>query len=69
MYSIICYNNNNKKEILNMNNYLSKELNIVKNDKTIETYLLVYNNNIYGIFSFRPTIVSTSINVLICEHP
>ena len=52
MYSIICYNNN-KKEILNMNNYLSKELNIVKNDKTIETYLLVYNNNIHGIFSFR----------------
>ena len=27
------------KGILNMNNYLSKELNIVKNDKTIETYL------------------------------
>ena len=67
MYSIICYNNN-KKEILNMNNYLSKELNIVKNDKTIETYLLVYNNNIYGIFSFRQnTNIIDIILIKICN--
>jgi hypothetical protein len=52
MYDIICYEEN-KSEVSTMYNYFSKELNEIKNDKNIHSYLLTYNYKIYGIFSFK----------------
>ena len=52
MYDIICYEEN-KSEVLTMYNYFSKELNEIKNDKNIHSYLLTHNYKIYGIFSFK----------------
>lgn len=63
MYSIICYNDN-KKLISEMYNYLSNDLNMIKKDKTIQSYLLVYNNKIFGIFSFKTTTNSITIVLL-----
>lgn len=52
MYDIICYEEN-KSEVSIMYNYFSKDLNEIKNDKNIHSYLLTYNYKIYGIFSFK----------------
>ena len=52
MYDIICYEEN-KSQVSTMYNYFSKELNEIKNDKNIHSYLLIHNYKIYGIFSFK----------------
>ena len=63
MYNIICYNDN-KKLVSQMHNYLSNDLNMIKEDITIQSYLLIYDYKIFGIFSFKNTKNSITIVLL-----
>tara|TARA_Y100000389_G_scaffold191446_1_gene217648 strand:+ start:821 stop:1246 length:426 start_codon:yes stop_codon:yes gene_type:complete len=63
MYNIICYNDN-KNLVSQMHNYLSNDLNMIKEDITIQSYLLIYDYKIFGIFSFKNTTNSITIVLL-----
>ena len=68
MYNIISYEKTNMCYISSLHNYFINDLNSIKNDEKISTYLLIIEKNVCGIFSYKYNTIKIEIILLkVCD--